>query len=262
MLFAESLIVIRGGGDLGTGVAYRLHRAGFPLLVCELEEPLAVRRMVAVATALAYGRIEIEGMQVRRVDATAEAAELAATGLVPVMVSPQLPTINFDGVVDARMAKRNLDTTIEDAQLVVALGPGFTAGVDCHAVIETSRGPHLGRVIYQGGAEPNTGIPGEAGGKSAERVLRAPATGAIEWEQDIGDVVEEGRLLGRVAGVPLRAPIGGLIRGLISGGSTVAAGQKVGDIDPRSDPGSIHEISDKALAVGGGVLEAVLAWLN
>lgn len=160
------------------------------------------------------------------------------------------------------MAKRNLDTHIEQAPLVIALGPGFTAGEDCHAVIETNRGHRLGRVIWQGQAEPNTGTPGVVGGKGAERVLRAPVAGVATWQYEVGDVVKEGDVLGEVAGHAIRAPFDGVVRGLIAPGAAVPAGIKIGDVDPRGDVAACFTISEKALAIGGGVVEAVLTYLS
>jgi xanthine dehydrogenase accessory factor len=160
------------------------------------------------------------------------------------------------------MAKRNIDTHVEQAPLVVALGPGFEAGKDCHAVIETMRGHRLGRVIWQGSALPNTGTPGIVAGKGAERVLRAPVAGEVNWRVEIGDIVEKGQLLGSVAGQAVAAPFDGVLRGLIAPGTAVPAGLKIGDLDARADVSACFTISDKALAIGGGVLEAVLTWLN
>ena len=258
--FADVPVVLRGGGDLATGAAWRLKRAGFPLVICELERPLAVRRNVAFSTAVHDGSVVVEG--VRAVRATlAEAQALAGTEIVPVVVSPDLPAIRAAVVVDARMAKRALDTTIEDAPLVIALGPGFTAGVDCHAVVETMRGPRLGRVLWSGSAAPNTGTPGTIAGRGAERVLRAPTDGEVHWHARIGDIVSAGTTLGIVERAEIRAPFAGLVRGLLADGTPVHAGLKIGDIDPRTDT-DWREISDKALAIGGGVLEAVLTWLH
>ena len=160
------------------------------------------------------------------------------------------------------MAKRNIDTRIDQADLVIALGPGFTAGVDCHAVIETMRGHTLGRVIWQGAAVPNTGTPGTVAGKGAERVLRAPVAGKVDWRSEIGDLVQEGVIIGKVAGNPVIAPFAGVLRGLIAPGSEVPAGLKIGDLDARADVSACFTISDKALAIGGGVLEAILTHLN
>ncbi len=284
MLFANHLILLRGGGDLATGVAYRLHKAGFPIIVLELPEPLVVRRRVALATAVREGQITIEDLRAVRVNTPDEALHLAPTGVIPVLVAPELtddgrpPTVaGEDAIVDgplaavsgrpsavgdARMAKRNLDTTIDQAPLVIALGPGFTAGADCHAVIETNRGHRLGRVIWDGPAEANTGTPGIVSGKGAERVLRAPAAGVVQWRKEIGDRVGQGEVLGEVAGQPVIVPFDGVARGLIAPGTVVPARLKIGDVDPRGDVATCFTISEKALAIGGGVLEAILTWLN
>jgi xanthine dehydrogenase accessory factor len=263
VLFADRLVAVRGGGDLATGVVYRLRRAGFPVVVCELAQPLTVRRTVALSSAVSAGEVAVAGI-VGRLTRVEDAAPLASSGVVPVVVSPELPSralLPATVVVDARMAKAPLGTTVHDAPLVVALGPGFTVGVHCHAVVETMRGPHLGRVLWHGSALPNTGVPGELGGHGTERVLRAPADGVVQWDCDIGQVVAAGDRLGEVGGTAVHAAIPGLVRGLVAPGTSVPAGVKIGDIDPRPDA-SWREISDKALAIGGGVVEAVLTWTN
>lgn len=270
MLFDNQLVVVRGGGDIATGVVWRLTRAGFPVIVCELAVPLAVRRSVALSSAIDEGRVEIEGMVGLRAEvadpiAIDELASVALTGVVPVIVSPELPVLPegvASVVVDARLAKVNIDTTIFDAPTVIGLGPGFTAGVDCHAVIETMRGHHLGRVIWHGAAAPNTGTPGVVGGRGAERVLRAPCDGAVTWAVEIGDRVGQGDVLGTVDGVPVVAPFDGVVRGLISPSVAATIGLKIGDVDPRADSSTCFEISDKALSVGGGVVEAVLSRMS
>ena len=291
MLFSDHLILLRGGGDLATGVAYRLHKAGFPLIVTELPQPLVVRRRVALATAVLEGEITVEDLRAVRVESVEDAAAMARTGIIPVLVAPALTTNGrpltaeraassavsgrpsavsslaavggqWSAVVDARMAKRNIDTKITDAPLVIALGPGFTAGIDCHAVVETNRGHRLGRVIWEGQAEPNTGTPGLVGGKAAERVLRAPVAGVAAWTKDIGDRVREGEIIGDVAGRAIAAPFDGVVRGLIAPGTNVPAGIKIGDVDPRGDVMACFTISEKALAIGGGVVEAVLTHLS
>jgi xanthine dehydrogenase accessory factor len=256
------LCVIRGAGDLATGIAWRLTRAGWPVIACELPEPLTVRRTVALSTAVSDGSIDVEGMRGVRADDIEHAIRLAHEGVVGVLVSPELPAVAADVVVDARLAKRNIDTTIDDAPLVIGVGPGFVAGDDCHAVVETMRGHHLGRVLWEGGAEPDTGTPGIVAGRGAERVLRSPASGSCDWQVDIGDLVSEGEQIGAVAGSGIAAPFDGVVRGLVAPGMKVIAGQKVGDVDPRGASAACDEISDKALAVGGGVTEAVLTWLN
>lgn len=264
MLFGDHLVVVRGGGDLATGAVYRLHKAGFPVIVLELPRPLVVRRRVALATAVNEGAVTIEDLHGRRVPTWEAAVALAHDGAaVPVLVAPELPPppASFRILLDARMAKHNIDTHIEQAPLVVALGPGFTAGVDCHAVVETMRGHTLGRVIWQGSARPNTGTPGIVAGKGAERVLRAPRAGTAQWRVAIGDAVQAGQVLGDVAGEPICAPFAGVVRGLIAAGTAVTAGLKIGDVDARADRSACFTISDKALAIGGGVLEAVLTHL-
>jgi xanthine dehydrogenase accessory factor len=297
MLFLNHLVILRGGGDLATGVAYRLHKAGFPLVVLELPQPLVVRRRVALATAVLEGEIQIEDLCGKLVSTAAEALELVGRGIIPVLVSPKLPHSLLAGrqrsklvlsevegraeeiipsplkgeglgervstiIVDARLAKRNIDTRIDQASLVVALGPGFTAGVDCHAVIETMRGHRLGRVIWQGAALPDTGTPGLVAGKGVERVLRAPVAGVVSWRREIGDEVQEGEWLGDVDGQAVYAPFDGVVRGLIAPGTAVRARLKIGDLDARNDVDACFTISDKALAIGGGVLEAVLIYLS
>lgn len=264
MIFGDRLIVVRGGGDLATGVVYRLRQAGFPILVLELEQPLAIRRTVAVASAVLEDRALIEDIDAMRIDDIEEALEVAKSGAIPVMVSPTLPQLPWEPsvVVDARIAKRNIDTTINDAPLVIGLGPGFKAGSDCHAVVETMRGHYLGRVIWDGEATPNTGEPGRIGGKSSERVVRAPTFGVLSWKVNIADLVATGDVLGDINGVPIRSRIGGVVRGLLAPGYEVEWNWKLADIDPRSDASACFEISDKALSIGGGVVEAVLSWLN
>ncbi|MGD8584944.1 MAG: selenium-dependent molybdenum cofactor biosynthesis protein YqeB [Chloroflexota bacterium] len=267
MLFDNDLVVLRGGGDLATGVAYRLHQAGFPLIMLELARPLVVRRRVALATAVLEGAVDVEGLVGRRVASWPEALALSGSGQIPVLVAPGWPPDGWQPgqvrvLVDGRIAKRNIDTHIDQAPLVIALGPGFSAGDDCHAVIETKRGHRLGRVIWQGPALPNTGRPGEIAGKASERVLRAPAAGEVSWQVSIGDAVVEGQALGQAGGQSLAAPFTGVVRGLIAPGSRVPAGYKIGDLDARADRQACFTISDKALAVGGGVLEAILARKN
>jgi xanthine dehydrogenase accessory factor len=264
MLFPDDLVLLRGGGDLATGVAYRLHQAGFPLVVLELARPLVVRRRVALASAVLEGVVDVEGLVGRRVTTWPEAMNLAATGQVPLLVAPNLPPKGFTTgqarvLVDARMAKRNIDTAIDQAPLVIALGPGFSAGDDCHAVIETKRGHRLGRVIWQGPALPDTGRPGTIAGKGSERVLRSPVAGTVTWQVNIGDTVAQGQPVGRVDNQAVVAPFLGVVRGLIAPGLDVPAGLKIGDLDARADRQACFTISDKALSIGGGVLEAILA---
>jgi xanthine dehydrogenase accessory factor len=256
MTFGEQLVVLRGGGDLATGVVARLRRAGFPVVVCELAEPMAVRRTVALSSAVDLGAMRVEDLRARLVT-IADAELVARGGEIAVVVSPTLPSLGASVVVDARLAKRNIDTTIVDAPVVIALGPGFVAGVDCHAVVETNRGHRLGRVLWSGAAEPDTGTPGLVAGRAAERVVRAGRNGTVEWHVEIGSTVAAGQTMGQIDSVPIVAPFEGMIRGLIRPGR-VREGLKIADIDARIDLTMCHEISDKALAVGGGVLEATV----
>ncbi|HEX7127046.1 MAG TPA: selenium-dependent molybdenum cofactor biosynthesis protein YqeB, partial [Thermodesulfobacteriota bacterium] len=244
------LVAIRGGGDLATGVAYRLVRSGFPVVVAELPAPSAVRRAVCLSEAVYDGRVEIEGLVAVRCAGVAEAREALARGEVPVLVDPEgagLRALRPAVLVDAIMAKRNTGTTADAAPFVVALGPGFTAGVDCHAVVETQRGHRLGRVIHQGPAAPPSHVPEAVLGRT-DRVLRAPAAGRFGSRRRIGDLVGEGEVLGEVAGRPIVAPFAGALRGLVRDGLEVTAGQKVGDLDPRGVGDYCFTISDKALA--------------
>lgn len=255
-------VAVRGAGDLGSGVIYRLHRAGFPVTVLELPQPLLVRRAVAYGSAVFEGTVTVEGIAARLARDVGMAKDIREAGNVPILIDPEgksvkqlKPTI----IVDARMAKRNLGTTMGDAPLVIALGPGFTAGVDCHAVIETNRGHFLGRVIWEGEAEPDTRLPGDIGSIRAMRVLRAPRDGVVRGLANIGDVVVAGQPVAVVDGEDVLAPFTGVLRGLLHDGIPVTAGLKIGDVDPRGVREHCFTISEKALAIGGGVLEAILA---
>lgn len=263
VLFERVWVVVRGGGDLASGVIYRLHRAGFPVVVAELATPLLVRRAVSYGEAVYSGQVEIEGIQAQRVSSV-EAIQASLLQLViPVVVDPEgdiIRQLKPAVIIDARMTKVNLGTTINDAPLVIGLGPGFTAGVDCHAVIETNRGHHLGRVIYRGSAEPDTGVPGDIQNQTHSRVLRAPADGHVQPHHvTIGDTIEAGQLIATVGGQAVIAPFKGVLRGLIHEQVQVFAGMKIGDLDPRTKRENCFSISDKSLSIGGGVLEAVFS---
>ena len=260
--FEDILVVIKGAGDLASGVAYRLKRAGFPVLMTELDTPLMVRRAVCYGNAVYEGEIQVEGITARRVDSPTEARRLAGSEQIPVLVAPEsaaLVELRPQVLVDAIMAKVNTGTTIDAAPLVVALGPGFTAGRDCHAIIETNRGHWLGRVIEHGSAQADTQTPGSMQGHTADRVLRAPATGHVAAVASIGDWIKPGQLIATVAGQEVRAPFEGVLRGLVHPKVAVTPGFKIGDLDPRGEVRHCFTISDKSLAVGGGVLEAILA---
>ena len=254
------LIVIRGGGDLATGVALRLYRSGMDVVICETAVPTSIRRTVCFSEAVRLGEMMVEGVTARRA-VPEEVPALLAAGIIPVLVDPEgacIPGLRPDAVVDAILAKRNLGTSMDIAPIVVAAGPGFTAGVDCHAAVETMRGHYLGRVIYEGSPLPNTNIPGLIGGYAGERVLRAPADGVFAGAKRIGDRMEAGDVAGYVAGKPMVCTIGGTLRGLLADGVPVTKGMKSGDVDPRCEEAHCRCASDKALAVGGGVLEAIL----
>jgi xanthine dehydrogenase accessory factor len=252
---------VRGGGDLGSGVIYRLARAGLPVIVLERDLPTFVRRAVCFGEAVFSGTIEIEGVRAQRIHDVHEVEALLMAGIVPVVVDPGGESIAYwhpQVVIDARMEKRNPGTRMGDAPLVIALGPGYTAGEDCHAVIETNRGHDLGRVIWQGSAEPDTGEPGVMGGHTHSRVLRAPAVGHVDSRFAIGDLLRAGEVVAEIAGKPVLAAFTGVLRGIIHPQVVVTPGMKIGDLDPRAEQRHCFTISDKSLAVGGGALEAVL----
>jgi xanthine dehydrogenase accessory factor len=259
------LVAIRGGGDLGSGTALGLWRAGFKLVILEIERPIAVRRTVALSEAVFDGTSMVEEMRGSLAKDASEAEDIMSSGDVAVLVDPlasSLADFGAEILVDAIVAKRNTGTCRDMAPLVVALGPGFTAGKDVDAVVETRRGPHLGRVYWTGMAEPDTGEPAETAGRGASRVLRAPADGALRTRRNIGEIVNEGEMLLNVEGIPVPAPFTGLLRGLARDGLSVRRGMKVGDIDPRLDAELCRLVSDKSLAVAAGVLEAVLIHLK
>jgi xanthine dehydrogenase accessory factor len=254
-------VLIRGGGDLASGVAWRLHHCGFRVLVTEIEEPMAVRREVSFCEAVYDGTVEVEGVTAVLVKKPDEAPKIWDRGRIPVIVDPLCrcrEALSPAVLIDAILAKKNLGTSINDAPLVIALGPGFEAGMDAHFVVETNRGHRLGRLLTSGRAEPDTGVPGAVMGHSSARVLRAPADGPWQNHLDIGDIVKKGDLVGTVNDLEVKAAIGGILRGLIHPGVDVAKGLKIGDIDPRPVRENCFTISEKALAIAGGVLEGIL----
>lgn len=261
MIHSSSIAVVKGGGDLGTAVAIRLMQAGMRVVVTELPYPLVVRRAVALASAVFEGSIVIEGQfRGRRVTDLSGVQAAWAAGEIPVVVDPQTKIsaqVHPDVLVDAIIAKRNTGTRLDQAPLVIALGPGFEAGVDCHAVVETQRGPSLGRPLFTGQAEPNTGVPGLIGGETIRRVLRAPADGEFIPRAAIGDRVQAGQVVAEVAGQVIQAEFNGVVRGMLAAGLHVQAGVKVGDIDPRGERELCYRVSDKAWKVADGVMEAI-----
>ncbi|MDR2712546.1 MAG: EF2563 family selenium-dependent molybdenum hydroxylase system protein [Clostridiales bacterium] len=251
-------IVIRGGGDLATGVIQKFFRAGFPVVVLETPAPTAIRRSVALSEAVYDGFAQVEDVSCRKVSGPDELEDCWQAGVVPLLVDPageSIRLIHPAAVIDAIIAKENLGTNRAMADITIALGPGFCAGKDVQAVIETMRGHDLGKLILQGYAKQDTGMPGNIGGISNRRVLHAPANGIINHKKRIGDVVECGDILLTVDGKPVKVSLSGLVRGLIREGIMVCRGMKVADIDPRIDI-NWHSISDKARCLGGAVLEA------
>lgn len=255
------LIVIRGAGDIATGIALRLHRAHFQVVMLDLPRPTAIRRTVCFSEAIVRGECTVEHICARAIQNPKDADALLARGIIPVLADPEggaIAALSPDVVVDAILAKKNLGTAMHDAPIVIAVGPGFCAGSDCHAVVETMRGHYLGRAIYEGAALPNTNVPGLIGGFAGERVLRAPDNGIFRALREIGDIVKSGDTVGEVNGLPMQCTIDGVLRGILADGTPVRKGMKSGDVDPRCELAHCYCASDKALAVGGGVLEAVL----
>jgi len=258
--FSSQKIVVRGGGDLATGVIQKFFRAGFPVVILETPAPTAIRRSVALCEAAYDGSARVEDMVCRRVSNTDELEDCWLAGTIPLLIDPTGETIKRiqpSAVIDAILAKHNPGTHKGMAPVTIALGPGFCAGEDVDAVIETMRGHDLGRLIFKGSAAPNTGIPGEIGGKSAQRVIHAPASGTVIHKKQIGDVVQRDEVLCIIEETEVRAPFTGLLRGLIREGAAVPQGMKIADIDPRTDI-DCRTISDKARCLGGAALEAYL----
>ena len=254
-------LCIRGGGDIASGVAWRLYRCGFKILITEIGQPMAVRRKVAFCEAVHDGSAKVEGVEAIHIRSAEDVHRVWDQGKIAVLVDPLCESRDVIGpevVVDAILAKKNIGTSLHYARLVIALGPGFEAGRDAHFVVETKRGHNLGRLLTAGSAAPNTGVPGSVMGISTERVLRAPLDGQWRAQKDIGDRVNKGDTIGSVAGTPVRTPIDGVLRGVIRPGFIVSKGLKIGDIDPRGVRESCFTISDKALAIAGGVLEGIL----
>jgi len=253
-------VLIKGAGDLASGVACTLHRAGYRIILTEIEQPTCVRRKVSFAEAVYNERITIEGVTGQRVSTWENAQKLIKSGQIAVIVDPRqeikqkfVPAV----FLEATLAKRNNGTSKNDGEIVIALGPGFEAGTDVHAVIETQKGETLGSVIYSGYAIADTGIPGDVLGYTSERVLRAPAAGEFRSILDIGDFVDANDIIGFVGNCPVRANIGGVVRGLLHSGLMVHKGMKIGDIFPQKNKAVCTLVSDKAWTVGKGVLQAI-----
>lgn len=259
------IVLIRGGGDLASGIALRLYRAGVRVAITELPQPLAVRRLVSFSEAVYAGETTVEGVSAKRVNDPGDSLRILnvfAKGQIPVLVDPDgasIRAVHPTVVVDARMLKQAVPLPEERINLLIGLGPGFTAPVNCHAAVETNRGHTLGRVYWTGGPQADTGIPDAVQEQGVERVLRAPITGELVAHVQPGEILEEGQLIAEVGGQPVIARFRGALRGLLRTGVTVSAGLKIGDLDPRADPALCWLVSDKSLAVAGGVLEAILS---
>lgn len=255
-------VIVRGGGDIATGTIYKLVKSGFQVLVLEVEKPSAIRRNVAFCQAVYEGKYTVEDMTCILVSSIEEAKHVMNLGYVAMMIDPKgemISKIEHIALVDAILVKKNLGTTMDMAPITIGLGPGFCAGKDVHVVIETMRGHNLGRLIYQGSALPNTGVPGNIQGYSKERVIHSPCAGVCHTVKKITDVVEKGEVIAYVNDTPVYASMSGLLRGLIQDGYQLTSGFKMADIDPRvNEYQNCFTISDKARCIAGGVLEAIL----
>ena len=261
----DLLILIRGAGEMATGVAHRLASCRFKVCMTEVSNPQAVRREVAFSEALFDLEKEVEGITAKLVESPNHIQKVWEEGKIPILIDPQASVKKFlkpDVVIDATLAKKNLGTEITDALLVVGLGPGFSAGKDVHLVIETNRGHNLGRIISNGEAEPNTGIPGSIAGYTEERVIRAPRNGRFIALKKIGEGVKANEKVGMIGNAVVQSRIAGVIRGLLRDGTEVWNGMKLGDVDPRGNKAHCYTISDKARTISGGVLQTILEYFN
>lgn len=255
------LIVIRGAGDIATGIGWRFWQCGFDVVMTEIPRPTCIRRTVAFSTALDEGSYTVEGVTAVGCHTLAQVQQAIQKHQVAVLADPKgdcISQLKPAAVIDAILAKRNMGTTLQDAPVVVGVGPGFCAGQDCHYVVETQRGHRLGRVIEEGPAAPNSGVPGNIMGFTSQRIIRSTVSGVFEPLCAIGDLVKAGQVVARVDGTELRVEIDGMIRGMLAAGISVTPGFKCGDVDPRGADADYTTISDKARAVGGAALEAVL----
>lgn len=262
----KNLVIVRGGGDISTGTIMKLYKSGFSVLILEIANPSAIRRNVAFSEAVYEGRQTVEDETCYLAKSISEAESFLANGRLTMLVDPECESVKHFkpfAVVDAILAKKNLGTSKQLAPITIALGPGFTAGADVDAVIETQRGHSLGRIIYNGSAAPNTGIPGKIGGYDKERVIHSPANGILKNIHRITDTINKGDTIATIEtgqeSIPVTATIDGLLRGLIRDNYPVTKGFKIADIDPRADEyNNCFTISDKARCIAGGVLEAIM----
>lgn len=260
-MFNNKLIIIRGGGDIASGIALRLFNSGFKIIILETEKPSVIRRKVSFAEAVYEGETQVEGVLGRFADSIEDAFLMTNNNIIPVLIDLDLQYVrecNPLALVDSILAKNNTGIKIGMANIVIGVGPGFDAGFDVDAVIETKRGHYLGRVIYNGCAAINTGIPGDIGGYTYERVIRAATDGKIEVLSDIGTFVEAEDTIARIGNVEIKSKIKGVVRGMIKNDYYVTRNMKIGDVDPRANIDYCYTVSDKARAVGGGVLEAIM----
>lgn len=252
-------ILIKGAGDLATGIAIRLHNAGYDVLMTEIRVPTTVRRMVSFSRAVYEKEVVVENVKAVILE-NQNIETLQEKGIVPVLVDEKASISTFykpDIIIDAIIAKINIGTNKTDADFVIGVGPGFAAGIDCHSVIETKRGHDLGRVIWEGSAIPNTGIPGNIGGFTTERIIRATCDGKFQPVAEIGETVERGQIVAYSGEKPIYALMNGIIRGMLQSGVFVMDGMKCGDIDSRCEKSHCYTVSDKARAIGGAALEVI-----
>jgi len=262
---SRMVVLIKGGGEVASGVAHKLVRARFRVCLTETAQPLAVSRGVAFCEAVYDGEKEVEGVTARRAESGVEILRLWREGRIAVIVDPETSvrkTLKPDVLVDAIMAKKNLGTKIGHAPLVIGLGPGFRAGKDVHMVVETNNSERMGRVILEGEAEKDTGIPVEIGGLTHERALHADGDGLFQADRDIGETIGAGEVVASVAGEPVKAEIGGIIRALLRSGIEVTKGTKLGEIDPSGNIEDCYTIRPRMRAIAGGVLEAIMMRYN
>ena len=261
-MFNDKLVLLRGGGDIATGIAYVLYNAGFKIIITEIARPSTIRRSVALSDAIYNGKKVVENLTCVKVNNVDEAKGILVDNNIPILIDENLNNIQVikpDILVDSILAKKNLGTNINMANLVIGIGPGFYASKDCHYVIETMRGHNLGRVIKEGSTLPNTGIPGLIANHSKDRVIHAEVTGKIRNIKNISDIVKKDEIIAYIDDFKVKATIDGILRGLIADGFEVEKGLKIADIDPRIDEqNNCWTISDKARSIGGAVLMTIL----
>jgi len=254
-------VLLRGGGDLASGIAIRLARIGITPVITELEKPMAVRRLVSFCQAIFDGYFQIEEVHARFCKNSKEVYAALDNNIIPVIVDPPADfrfEFKPDVIIDCRMTKQRPDLPIDAAPLIIGVGPGFEIGENCHAAVESKRGHYLGRVFWEGSTEKDTGEPETVGTHQTDRVLRAPDDGVFNTHVEIGQFVRAGQVIADVNGIEIKSAFDGYLRGLLHDGLIVPKGVKVGDVDPRLDQASCRLVSDKALSIGGGVLEALL----